>query len=1320
VISKRHLSLTYRFARTKLFHSLRIFVTLALLFSSLPPQSLAQVGTLTGGSTLNLPVPGTMVKPSAGFVPPMLRGLKVHLDNPFRFDFVVDMGDSKIKGKELKEESERLIKYFLASLTVPEEEIWVNLSPYEQDRIIPEKFGVTVMGRDLLAQDYILKQLTVSLIYPETDLGKAFWDKVYQKAYELYGTTNIPINTFNKVWIVPGGALVYETANTAFISESHLKVMLEEDYLALNSNLNDKEIGTDKLPETDIKQLNNVSSKIVKEVILPAIEKEVNEGKNFAMLRQIYHSLILAAWYKKQLMDSFLGEIYVDKNRVAGVDVDDKTVKGKIYDHYLEAFQKRVYDYIKEDYDQNMKRVFKRQYTSGGFAATGEGVVPTRYQPSPSAEVLAQGINEGSAYVVSGFTVAEYVEGNRTEIDLGNVEQSSPDQLWEAWKRIRKEKSLADAAEYFWREVWPLRQKFDLTKLEGELFALWADVKRVLVKPDAIKFFEKMWFWKDELSEDGQKQLEGELFELWKDVKRVQIITSQIEFFDEIWSWRNGLSPESRQKMEDSLIQFWKQIKDNMTEQNAEQYFTKRWSWRDELSEVEKIKLTEIFQGTDYKTEPQTEDFSGEFGETTEEERDANEGINPSNWRQRVLDALNKEGLEGFKSALEVVKGFLDQLTSWDRLYYYELWKIYYEHVRKDSRSRGYQRYQEAYEQTYGKRLRDLYDILGVLHWATEDEIKKAYRKLAMQYHPDRNPGDHVAEERFKELFDAYEILRDRDKRAKYDEHLANAGMLKRKPKGKPAQRTDDKSGSTTTLKREVLALPSPADKESNRRIRQVMTRLAKIPGAKPISKFSKDDPHENFILGYIEGLRTANGMGVNALKSYLEFLGLKSDTKLKQLADKVLTYLCAHGWELPTEIIQEYKKYCTIVSNKQWHDMLDVQLDSDPRSIPELARQIIKEHFNTTNNSFYIRGIKLAVIDTTSPLSSQKGHIGSEMQHYLWDQILGGITRGLDVEESFDSVMDYMLGLEEADGHQQTATRKLYSLIKKSNHDDLKKMAVEWLNAFSADVKKRMGANNEQDTFLRGLSNGGLTVKAGESKMEYIQRNSLIAISLLAAINVQDPIKTVLESPHIIPRLIASVMTRQFVQRAKQVSVTETAPILVFKAMARAVKEALAKKDYTMIRDFESFEPKVNQYLISGQDSFPSFEDVFSNGSGTATDGLEKNTLLLEENPGGIDFGLNKVKLERRRGIGSGNFTPVITPTVILNQSRNLNDYQEDTFGGFGVKILRIAPVLPINLPAILGILKEEEAKEQNKPEVSSPKSPATKESEYALNTRP
>src|SRR5665213_3629234 len=223
----------------------------AFLLNSLGPIPICPIACSAEVEDFRLPEPGEMVPLSPAFNPPILKGIKVHPDNPFRFDFILDKGDEYTRHpdkynrhpersegsqqEQIKSESTRLIKYFLASLTIPEKDLWVNLSPYEKDRIIPNSFGLTEMGRDLLAEDYMLKQITATLIYPEDEFGKKFWKRVYEEAAQKFHTTNIPVNTFNKVWIVPEKAVVYENAKagTAYIVESKLKVLLEQDYLAL-------------------------------------------------------------------------------------------------------------------------------------------------------------------------------------------------------------------------------------------------------------------------------------------------------------------------------------------------------------------------------------------------------------------------------------------------------------------------------------------------------------------------------------------------------------------------------------------------------------------------------------------------------------------------------------------------------------------------------------------------------------------------------------------------------------------------------------------------------------------------------------------------------------------------------------------------------------------------------------------------------------------------------------------------------------------------------------------------------------------------------
>ena len=406
-----------------------------------------------------LPAPTQLIPLSANFNPPVLRGITIHPEDPFVFDFIIDSGDKNMSQDELRQASKKLIRHFLASLTIPEEDLWVNLSPYEADKIAPGELGITEMGRDMLAQDYILKQLLSSVTYPESPMGKQFWSKVYEKAYQIYGTTNIPINTFNKIWIVPEKALIYENGASAYVLESRLKVMLEEDYVALSNNLSNTDIGTDTVNADEAKQLNDISSSVMKEIILPEIEKEINEGKNFAPLRQIYNSLVLAVWFKNKLRNSIINQIYTDKRKVKGVDLSDKEIKEKIYNRYLEAYKQGVYDYVKTEYDANSHTNISRRYYSGGldFAKVSSrtevltsppvGGIPqgqttasvtVRTTPADgggSGVGTASGIGTGSGGGSATLESVEYKEQLRNQLE----------QLLEGLKRARVDRRLIKA-----------------------------------------------------------------------------------------------------------------------------------------------------------------------------------------------------------------------------------------------------------------------------------------------------------------------------------------------------------------------------------------------------------------------------------------------------------------------------------------------------------------------------------------------------------------------------------------------------------------------------------------------------------------------------------------------------------------------------------------------------------------------------------------------------------------------------------------------------------------------------------------------------------
>ncbi|MBF0384512.1 MAG: Maf family protein [Candidatus Omnitrophica bacterium] len=372
---------------------LTTFVSTAII-----PNSYAQ-----SIDAISLPAAGAIVNPSGAFVPVLLRGLTVHPENPFRFDFIVDSGNTELNNDELKAESQRLVKYFLASMTIPKDDLWVNLSPYEKGRIIPDELGKTELGRDLLAQDYLLKQLTASLMYPENELGKKFWEKVYARAKEKFDVTDIPLDTFNKVWILPDSATVYENGKSVYVVESKLKVMLDEDYVAMaNQKAVEESFVFEK--EESSKESKNTMKQIIRDIILPEIEKEINTGKNFALLRQVYNSLILAKWYKETVKKSILTKVYVDKNKLSGVELEDKSFKEQIYARYMEAYKKGVYDYIREDYDLVKKQVIPRKYFSGGFKNSDVAMSATGDRRRISSSKIGEQFNLGIVVEPEGET----------------------------------------------------------------------------------------------------------------------------------------------------------------------------------------------------------------------------------------------------------------------------------------------------------------------------------------------------------------------------------------------------------------------------------------------------------------------------------------------------------------------------------------------------------------------------------------------------------------------------------------------------------------------------------------------------------------------------------------------------------------------------------------------------------------------------------------------------------------------------------------------------------------------------------------------------
>lgn len=407
-------------------NSLRLLVILSVFvfsFSSIESSAL---------TIEELPAATQLLSVTAPRTPPVLRGISVDPAQPLAIDFIFDAQEETLSEDQVKTEAQRLTKYFLAGLTIPEQDLWVNLSVFESDKVIPDDLAVTDLGKDLLGEDYILKQLLASLMHPDTKSGKEFWSKVYAHAEQLYGTVDLPLDTFNKIWIVPEKVVVYVSDTQAIIEESRLKVMLEGDYLAMKKSM---DAGDDSaLPEDQAASMNLEASRILKETILPLIEKEVNGGEHFAVLRQVFHSLVLASWYKEQLIDSIITQAYADQGKVSGIDIGDPQIRQKVFERYAQAYKEGLYNVVRTEYDETNKRSMMRRYVSGGiFMGTGSRrragrVVVPSFVPADLVPSLTAGTAGELEAIGVGGSAIEQVRLPAGELERRRNQYASRDQ----------------------------------------------------------------------------------------------------------------------------------------------------------------------------------------------------------------------------------------------------------------------------------------------------------------------------------------------------------------------------------------------------------------------------------------------------------------------------------------------------------------------------------------------------------------------------------------------------------------------------------------------------------------------------------------------------------------------------------------------------------------------------------------------------------------------------------------------------------------------------------------------------------------------------
>ncbi|HRZ13982.1 MAG TPA: hypothetical protein P5110_00560 [Candidatus Omnitrophota bacterium] len=373
---------------------LRKICSLILIVSFICEQSgFAQIGPAVSGPAA--PQAGMIAD---AFRPVHLRSLGYNARTR-AFDLLLDRGsDKNMPALQVNRSAATLLSYFKIGLTLPNSAFWVNLRPDSPDEMIDPLVARTDLGKILLEADLQLKKDLAALTSPATPEGKRYWDKLYEKAETVFGPGNISIPTLTRPWIVPGEIILRDAGRSAYIYKATLKVMLEEDYLKGSSVY--------AFEDRRMQELNAYSSDLIRRLILPKLNLQVNSARRYAALRQVYYSLILAQWFKqKNKRGAYAAEI--DARNLAGLTSSGKWDPGSYFKAYQKSF--RDGEYNKQEQIMSGYGMTVRRYFSGGISLP---------QLRPVDSPAYQGRSPAGATVIAGTPVPQQVTGNLASVTI--------------------------------------------------------------------------------------------------------------------------------------------------------------------------------------------------------------------------------------------------------------------------------------------------------------------------------------------------------------------------------------------------------------------------------------------------------------------------------------------------------------------------------------------------------------------------------------------------------------------------------------------------------------------------------------------------------------------------------------------------------------------------------------------------------------------------------------------------------------------------------------------------------------------------------------
>ncbi|TRZ93375.1 hypothetical protein D4R78_08585 [bacterium] len=269
----------------------------------------------------------------------------------------------------------------------------------------------------MIEADLQLKKDTAKATSPQTPEGKEYWDKLYKKAGAIFGYDNVAIPTLTRPWIVPDEIIIRESADSAYVYKATLKVMLEQDYL--------KDSAVYNFEDNRLKQLNEYSSQLIRELIIPKLTKEINTSKRYASLRQVYYSLILAQWFKARYAnkDTTYSRL-INRKDLTNLFSKESWSKSAYFQAYQKSFKDGEYNIsepVSTPYGQTI-----RSYFSGGISGfmSQPQVVQELARPIGDADNKAVLPATGKEVIKGEYLLESDVDGNTDRVEINNVDLS--------------------------------------------------------------------------------------------------------------------------------------------------------------------------------------------------------------------------------------------------------------------------------------------------------------------------------------------------------------------------------------------------------------------------------------------------------------------------------------------------------------------------------------------------------------------------------------------------------------------------------------------------------------------------------------------------------------------------------------------------------------------------------------------------------------------------------------------------------------------------------------------------------------------------------